>query len=58
MPSRLCWDCGFAVEKVDGKAGSNTRRQLGLYQKKARLEVDCWLNAATLGKLRGLADNR
>lgn len=49
---------GYAIEKVDGKAGSNTRRQLGLYQKKSRLEVDCWLNAATLGKLRGVADNR
>ena len=49
---------GYAIEKIDGKAGSNTRRQLGLYQKKSRLQVDCWLNPTTLGKLRGVADNR
>lgn len=48
----------FAIERIDGKAGSNTRRQLGLYQKKVGISVDCWLNAATLAKLRGVADNR
>lgn len=51
-------DRGYAIEKVDGKAGSNTRRQLGLYQKKSRLEVDCWLNAATLGTLRAPSGGR
>jgi lytic murein transglycosylase len=49
---------GYAIEKIDGKAGSNTRRQLGLYQKKSSMQVDCWLNSSTLGKLRGVADNR
>lgn len=49
---------GFSIEKIDGKAGSNTRRQLGLYQKTTKLPVDCWLNATTLGRLRSVADNR
>lgn len=43
---------GFAIEKIDGKIGSETRRQIGLYQRRSGIEVDCWPGAATLGHLR------
>jgi len=33
---------GFAVGKVDGMIGANTRSQIGQYQLKRQLEVDCW----------------
>lgn len=43
---------GQAISIVDGKIGSNTRRQIGLYQRKAGMPVDCWPGAATLARLR------
>lgn len=43
---------GMAITIVDGKIGSNTRKQIGLYQRKARLTVDCWPGASTLDHLR------
>lgn len=43
---------GFAISIVDGKIGSNTRRQIGLFQRKAGLPVDCWPGPATLARLR------
>jgi len=43
---------GGAISIVDGKIGSNTRKQIGLFQRKASLPVDCWPGAATLAKLR------
>ncbi len=43
---------GFAIEKVDGKAGMNTRRLIGDYQAGAGRPVDCWPSAGTLGELR------
>ncbi len=43
---------GFAMEKVDGKAGMNTRRLIGDYQAGAGRPVDCWPSAATLSDLR------
>lgn len=43
---------GFAMEKVDGKAGMNTRRQIGDYQAGSGRPVDCWPSAATLAALR------
>lgn len=33
---------GYALQKTDGKIGSNTRKQIGLYQKSAGIRVDCW----------------
>ena len=33
---------GYAVAKVDGKAGMNTRALVGAYQKANSLKVDCW----------------
>jgi hypothetical protein len=46
---------GYAIEIVDGFIGSNTRRQVGLYQKKNGLEVDCWPSEAVLDHLRETA---
>jgi Transglycosylase SLT domain len=43
---------GFAIEKVDGKAGMNTRRLIGEYQGGAGRPVDCWPSAAALSDLR------
>lgn len=33
---------GFPMDKVDGKIGSNTRKQIGLYEKANGLTIDCW----------------
>ncbi len=33
---------GYPMDKTDGKIGSNTRKQIGLYQKANGLKVDCW----------------
>ena len=33
---------GYGIEKFDGKIGSNTRRQVGRFQKAAGLPVTCW----------------
>lgn len=33
---------GYPMDKLDGKIGSNTRKQIGLYQKANGLKVDCW----------------
>jgi lytic murein transglycosylase len=39
---------GLYHDKVDGKAGMQTRAALGAYQKSAGLKVDCWPSAAVL----------
>ncbi len=46
---------GYGLEKIDGKIGSNTRRQVGTYQKKNRLKIDCWPTKAVLSHLRATA---
>jgi lytic murein transglycosylase len=46
---------GYGLEKIDGKIGSNTRRQVGTYQKKNRLKIDCWPTEAVLSHLRATA---
>jgi lytic murein transglycosylase len=43
---------GYPMDKIDGKIGSNTRRQVGTYQKSAGLKIDCWPTEATLSHLR------
>jgi len=48
-------ELGYGLEKIDGKIGSNTRRQVGTYQKKNRLKIDCWPTAAVLSHLRATA---
>lgn len=45
-------DRGYAIDKIDGKIGSNTRWQIGLYQRKSHLKVDCWPSDAVLTSLR------
>ena len=44
---------GYAISKIDGKAGMNTRALIGAYQEASRLRVDCWPSAALLTHLRG-----
>jgi len=39
---------GLYSDKVDGKAGMQTRAALGAFQKKAGLKVDCWPSEAVL----------
>jgi lytic murein transglycosylase len=43
---------GATIDKIDGKIGSNTRWQIGQYQRRAKLRVDCWPTAGVLGALR------
>jgi lytic murein transglycosylase len=46
---------GYAVAKVDGKAGMNTRALVGAYQQANKLKVDCWPSEAVLTHMRGAA---
>ena len=39
---------GLYKDKLDGKAGMQTRAALGAYQKSASLKVDCWPSEAVL----------
>jgi lytic murein transglycosylase len=39
---------GLYQDKIDGKAGMQTRAALGAYQKSAGLKVDCWPSEAVL----------
>ena len=43
---------GYAVAKVDGKAGMNTRALIGAYQKANGLKLDCWPTDALLNHVR------
>ena len=47
---------GRPIEKLDGKTGSNTRAEIGGYQRKAGLPVDCWPTARLLQSLKATAD--
>ena len=42
---------GLYKDKLDGKAGMQTRAALGTYQKSAGLKVDCWPSEAVLRAL-------
>ena len=46
---------GYAVAKIDGKAGMNTRSLIGAYQKANSLKVDCWPTEALLTHVRAKA---
>jgi lytic murein transglycosylase len=39
---------GYPMDKIDGKIGSNTRKQIGIYQKSNGLRIDCWPSDAVL----------
>ena len=41
------------ADKLDGKAGMQTRAALGAYQKSAGLKVDCWPSEAVLRSMSG-----
>jgi lytic murein transglycosylase len=43
---------GYDISIVDGKIGSNTRRQVGTYQKTSGIKIDCWPTDAVLSHLR------
>lgn len=43
---------GLAIDKIDGKIGSNTRWQIGLYQRRNGLAVDCWPSETLLAHVR------
>jgi lytic murein transglycosylase len=43
---------GYAISKVDGKIGANTRSQIGRYQVDHKLAVDCWPTARLLTHMR------
>jgi peptidoglycan hydrolase-like protein with peptidoglycan-binding domain len=43
---------GYAISKIDGKAGMNTRALIGAYQQASRLKTDCWPSEALLTHLR------
>ena len=45
---------GATIDKIDGKIGSNTRWQIGQYQRRASLRVDCWPTVGVLTSLRGV----
>ena len=39
---------GFPMDKIDGKIGSNTRRQIGIFESAHGLKPDCWPTPAVL----------
>ena len=43
---------GLYKDKIDGKAGMQTRAALGAYQKSAGLKVDCWPNEEALRSIQ------
>jgi len=50
---------GAAIDKIDGKIGSNTRWLIGQYERSVRMKVGCWPRQEVLEHLRrGLADGR
>ncbi|MGH1417279.1 MAG: lytic murein transglycosylase [Hyphomicrobiaceae bacterium] len=45
-------DKGYPIGKVDGFIGSGTRRQVGQYQEKNKIKVDCWPTPGVLAHMR------
>ena len=43
---------GYPIDKIDGKIGSNTRRQIGIFETDAGLKVDCWPTPEVLAAAR------
>jgi hypothetical protein len=39
---------GYPMDKIDGKIGSNTRRQIGIFEQNHALKVDCWPSQSVL----------
>ena len=49
-------ELGYPMDKIDGKIGSNTRKQIGLYQKAAGLKIDCWPSKSVLAHANSQAN--
>jgi hypothetical protein len=49
---------GYAITIIDGKLGSNTRSQIGMYQRDRRIKTDCWPTRALLDDVRGNSGKR
>jgi lytic murein transglycosylase len=49
-------ELGYPMDKIDGKIGSNTRKQIGIYQKAAGIKIDCWPSEAVLAHASSRAD--
>ncbi|MET0638442.1 MAG: peptidoglycan-binding protein, partial [Hyphomicrobium sp.] len=49
---------GYPMDKIDGKIGSNTRKQIGLYEKANGLEIDCWPSERVLAHVESQAAGR
>jgi lytic murein transglycosylase len=49
---------GFPMDKIDGKIGSNTRKQIGLYEKANGLAIDCWPSEKVLAHAEARAAGR
>ena len=47
-------DQGRDIERFDGKTGSNTRAQIGAFQRTTGRKVDCWPTAALLETLKAM----
>lgn len=47
---------GFPIGKIDGRIGPNTRSQIGAYQLRERMSVDCWPSAGLLREMRKRSD--
>ncbi len=43
---------GYEVDKIDGKVGSNTRKNIGQYQRASKLKIDCWPSDDVLAHMR------
>lgn len=52
---QLLKNLGYAITIVDGFIGSNTRKQIGLFQRAVRIPVDCWPSPSTLARMRTAA---
>lgn len=44
---------GLNISKVDGKIGANTRSQIGAYQQRHKLRIDCWPSTKLLRHMQG-----
>ena len=49
---RMLGKLGLYKDKIDGKAGMQTRAAVGAYQKAHRLRLDCWPTAAVLDDMQ------
>ncbi len=50
---RVLTERGIYRDKIDGKAGMQTRAALGRYQKQNGLKLDCWPTATVLNHMHG-----